>query len=295
MTLSAAQRIPAPIGQQLRTNLISSAVTSQDTVRWAGGVSYVPQLHGFPLATDFGTFDPCSPDLTDDVDDSPGTVTATPVGLYVAEKCSTMGGDDAEAVARARQRLTLQQSHLLERAFWTGEAGGAAITDPFTELAAADADVYQPAGTTPVGVVKAFEYIIDAFTDFLGGERGMIHVPAKALPYLAFYGLAFQSGNTIVTSLGSHIIVTGTGYTGTGPDGAAPEGGSVWIYGTSLVEVRLSGIEINTVDSGNVDRSVNDRTVYATQLALAHFDEQAHIGVQVCLTDPGPECAPATS
>lgn len=278
-TIAPPQRAPAPLAQPLRTNLIQSAVNPQDRVRWEpGGVAFNPLNHGFNGSTAFGTFDPCTPGTLEESTD-PTNLEANPVGLYIAEKCSALAGDSEALASRALQRLNTQNSHLLERWFWTGEAAGAAWTESGTFLT--DAPV-TPIGTTPVAVIAGFSEMIDAFTTYLGGERGMIHVPAKLLPYIATYDLGFQQGNTIVTSLGSHLIVPGTGYLGTGPSNVAADAGATWIYGTSLVEVRLSDPRV-IAGPDAMDRSINDDFAYATQLGLAYFDKGAHIGIQVTL------------
>lgn len=282
-TLAPAERAPAPLGQPLRTNLVNSAVTPQDQVRWQpGGVAFNPFNHGFEVGTepDFGTFDPCAPTL-DDVRDQNTIVEANPVGLYVIEKCSALAGDADALAQRALTRLNNQNSHLLERFLWTGDVAGGAWAENTTHLDN-PATLTTLNGGTPASIVRAFEFIIDAFASTLGGERGMIHVPAKLLPHIAASDLGFQQGNTIVTSLGSHLIVPGTGYPGTGPDGAAPSADAAWIFGTSLVEVRLSNPRV-IAGEDTMDRSDNTDYAYATQLGMAYFDQQAHVGVQVTL------------
>jgi len=116
----------------------------------------------------------------------------------------------------------------------------------------------------------------------------MIHAPAQLLHHFAFYGLLEKNGNVWETKTGN-IVVPGTGYTGTDP--ANDDDGNLWIYGTSPVELRLSEIMVVPGDlDGAVDRATNQIIVRAERYALAYWDLCAHVGVPVCLTDPGPAC-----
>lgn len=294
--------VPPIPAQPLRSNLISAARTppADDPAIWQRfGVTYQPVQHGdFDVDASFGIFDPCSPGSID-ITDAPGLVDWSAIGLWVASKCSGIGGGDvfAEAAARARQRLTNQESHLLERALWTG--GGLAANLP---LAAGDGVVTKPNGDTPIGLVAGLSLLIDTLADVVGGERAFIHVPARLGPYLGFYGAATvaANGTSIFTTINDHVIVLGTGYTGTGPGDAGeagdqpPADNSMWIYATTAVEVRLGPVTVTEDPADMMDRSINDVVAIAQRPALAHFDEQAHIGVQICLPDPGPECTTAS-
>jgi hypothetical protein len=104
-----------------------------------------------------------------------------------------------------------------------------------------------------------------------------------------------QNGQRLTTTLGDHVVVPGTGYTGAGPNGEASSAFHSWIYGTSMVEVLLGPIVPVGVGSEVVNRTTNQMTVRVEQMALAHWDRQAHIAIPVCLEDPFGDCSDAGS
>ena len=116
----------------------------------------------------------------------------------------------------------------------------------------------------------------------------MIHVDARLLPFLAFYGLVVREGNLLLTSLADHIVVAGTGYTGSAP--SAPQtpltSTTSWIYGTGIVEVVLS----DPYGTRYTDPPANLVEARAERAVLVSWDTNTHIGIPVCLPDPGPDC-----
>ena len=77
----------------------------------------------------------------------------------------------------------------------------------------------------------------------------------------------------------------GTGYNGAGPDGVVTAG-EPWIYATGAVGVAVSP----SINITAIDRSINELTVFSENSAAAFFSPCAHIGVPVCIPDPGPPC-----
>ena len=120
----------------------------------------------------------------------------------------------------------------------------------------------------------------------------MIHVPQRLIPFLNYYQLIVRQGNLLQVAGTDHILVAGTGYTGSDPS-LNTAAGEVWMYGTSPVEVRLS--DIVTVPSSEreaLNRETNTLEVRAERAAMASFDYSVcHVGIPVCIPDPGPDCS----
>lgn len=289
--------IPAPT----RPNLLSSVSAEPRPTegRWQSGIGYQP-----PRYTGTGSTDPCEGG-SKDITDSPSIVEWDPYIIWAGDQCSTFG-DLAEVESRARGLLESQTSHLIEEILWTGLVDGSDFGDSHPNVSLADADVptsptpavgkiYTPNAFNAVPIMTAFKDMIEALGDLLGGARGMIHLEKRLLPLVSFYGLAVQNGGRLLTTLGDHIVVAGTGYTGSDPDGGASSENYSWIYGTSMVEVLISPIEVPGSGSELVNLSTNEIEVRAERMALAHWDRQAHIGLGVCLEDPAGDCSDAGS
>jgi hypothetical protein len=265
------------------------------------GIAYQPERVGTGST---GSIDPCG-DVgsgTKTITAPPGIVEWDPYFIWVGDRCTTLGTDPAELKARAIRHLESQTSHLIETILWTNQVDSADFGASHPNVSLSDPSIYpgDPAGGTPITTpnafdsvppVSAFRDMIGALTDALGGTRGMIHVEKRILPLLAFYGLAIQSGQRLVTTLGDHIIVPGTGYTGSSPEDDDASDNYSWIYGTSMVEVLMSAIVVDTDLAGAVNRSTNLIEYRAERMALAHWDRAIHIGISVCLEDPALDCS----
>ncbi len=265
------------------------------------GIAYQPERDGTGGS---GSIDPCGEvgAGTKTVTASPGIVEWDPYIIWVGDQCTTLGTDPADIEARARRHLEAQTSHLIESILWTNQIDGADFGGSHPNVSLSDASIYpgDPAGGTPITTpnaffseppVTAFKIMIGALTDALGGTRGMIHVERRLLPLLAFYGLTVQSGQRLVTTLGDHIVVPGTGYTGSSPEEDAASEFYSWIYGTSMVEVLLTEIVVDANLPGVVNQGSNLIQYRAERMALAHWDRAIHIGVSVCLEDPAGICS----
>lgn len=294
----------APLPAPLRINLISSVgAEPADSGRWQTGIAYKP----YNYLGDF-TLDPCGEvgEGVKTLTDMPETVEWDPYILGAGSICSTLGTTWGDLEARARLRLENSTSHILEGVLWTNTIDGADFGASHPNVSLSDASVptsptaavdriYTPNAYDTFPLVKSFSDMVAALGELLGGYRGMIHVEARVIPYLSFYGLAVASGNRLITTLGDHIVVPGTGYTGSDPEGNESSPFHTWIYGTSMVEVLLSEIMVPPDRVTSVDRENNDIEVYAERMALAHWDRQAHIGIPVCLEDPAGDCSDAGS
>ena len=262
--------------------------------RLAGGIAY--ESLDPTIDRESGTFDPCD-DTDEDAFEESEEVSAFAWGLMQGSKCSTLTGDDgtlAAVEARAEALLLGKSSYLSEYVFWTGEVQGTDFgtlgwPNPWLTNAATLTDLTP--GDGEAGPVEAFGLINEYLADTLQGLRGVIHVPAQLLPYLSFYGLVVRDGFTLGTTLGDHLVIAGSGYTGSGPGNTPQPNNRAYIYATSMVRVGQSPIETRSA----YDRANNKARGLAFRVALAEFDGNAHAGVRVCLTDPGPECAPVGS
>lgn len=281
-TRSAPAPAATPILQGVRTGLLRSAGPLL-TDRWGtGGVAYRPNT-SFPGES----FDPCAaPQITPDEE---GSLEWVPWGHALSSGCLSISTDEAEERSRVAQRYSAQISHMTEQVFWTGnlDDGSNFLGNGWPNRPLADPLSDDLTITGPVGVVTAFNFALEYLADTVGGLRGMIHLPYKVLPYLAFYGVVIRDGFNLLTALADHIVVAGTGYPGTAPDGSPAEGGSVWIYVTTPVRAQATEASVNSDLDQEGD---NHWEAVASGLALAEWDLAAHAAIQVCIEDPGPDC-----
>lgn len=292
VTRSAPAPVATPAPQPVRTGLLRSADNrSLLSERWeTGGVAYRPNS-----SVPGQSFDPCATNLVV-TPDTAQAVEWTPWGVALSSDCFAASTDQTTEEARVTERYRSQISHLVEETFWTGNLDdGSSFTGngwenrPLASLASDDLTAGGPIGVVPA-FREAFEYLASA----AGGLRGMIHVPINLIPYISFYGLGIREPNFLVlTNLGDHIIVPGTGYPGTAPDGSPAEGGTTWIYITSLVRAAAT----DPIVTSDLSRQGGDNhwKAVAQGLALAEWDLAAHGAIQVCVPDPGPDCTPGVS
>jgi hypothetical protein len=273
-----------------RIGLLQSALPFPEGTRWQGGISYRPLGSG--VTDEEGTtFFPCNSAFAIPLGTT-SPVSWEPWGIVEGAACLAGATDEDEEVARARRRLEIQTEYYTSRTFWTGRVAGStftALSAPNRPLADLDSD--ELTATGPVGVVTAFSLAVQYLADTIGSERGMIHVPPKLLPFLAFYQVAIREGFQILTGLADHIVVAGLGYDGSSPNGEPDDASSTWIYVTSLVRAAVSPISTFTA----LNRATNQFETYAQRAVIAEWDLQAHGAIQVCLPDPGPSCTEVPS
>lgn len=268
--------------QQLPPNSLS---------RLAGGIGYETVDPG--LDPDTASFDPCAAFT---ITEGEGVIRDWNAwGIAIGEECSTINAADGTIEAmesRAEVRLQAQSSYLGEYTFWTGLVGGTLFsafapawpniplvnTATMTDLTPVDGEA---------GVVEAMGLIHEYLADTLRGMRGVIHCAPQILPYLAHFRVVQRDGFTLGTMLGDHLVIAGSGYTGSGPGNVAQPDNRTYIYATSMVRAGMSPIEIRA----DYTREQNTAHAVAYRSVLAEWDQHAHAGVRVCLTDPGPACA----
>lgn len=285
MTFAPTRPIPAPLRRQNLVGALTSTVNVITGERMAP-FAFTPELCGCG-----GSAAPCGTD-TKDLTDTPAEQTWTPYWIHQGTSCERSSGPESftDAQARASRALTVNTSSLIEQTLWTGLVDGSAFPDtPNHKLA--DTGAFQPNGRTAVGLTTGIWDIVEYLNDTLCGAAGVIHVEQRVVPFLDFYGLVSRDGNRLFLANTNHYIVAGTGYPGTDPDGAAPAAGESWIYGTSDVEVRHDQISLlPDLESEGLDRTNNTIEVRAERLAVAYWDDCAHVGTAVCLEEPGPAC-----
>lgn len=266
-----------------RTGLIASArdidrvderVTTEGT-RWETGFAWEPENY----CDDLGVADPCD-SLTREVTSNRAIQQHDPVVLWAADKCSTYGFRDR--LGRVRRRLVACQSKQLAQEFWNGTAAVASGFEHNKYLSDTDANTVSDGALSEVNALACLE---EALADCSCG-RAMIHATPGLMTQWMAASLLTRIGNLFVT-VNDTIVVADAGYTGEGPGGIAPVSGSVWAYGTDLVEVRLGPIETfpredNSSEGMDMTPAVdNSLTYWAERLAAATWDGCCHVAVEV--------------
>lgn len=264
--------------------LVSSEVTNDDAPngRWTSeGVSFRADP-----CTNSGYVTFCGPEEGDDDKsiDNPGRLlTFDSFFFWEGDRCTNVTLQREMLEARLEIKLRRTTSNKIEARFEEtvlAANGGTGLVA--TTIAG------------PLGVVEAVYALVDGLNDSLVGDRGVIHVPQQFVVFLDFYGLITRpGGNRLQLANSDHEVVAGTGYVGLGPaatdggDPLTPAEGSLYIYATSPVGVRVSSIET----TASLNRDNNQYEVRAERAGVAYFDRCAHYAVNVCLPDPGPACA----
>lgn len=200
---------------------------------------------------------------------------ATPFTVYAQFDCSP-AVFATQSQRLGEESLTRTESWQVERAFWTGLAGGQ--TTVFPHLAAnaqvvdSEGVLLQTASTAVTGVVDIVEGLASvekALADCLNGV-GVIHVPAQLIPTMSAQNLIVREGSRLRTWNGNWVAA-GAGYPGTAPDGSVPAAGGAWIYGTGPVFAYRSAVEVMPISS-IVNRSTNDVQAIAERTYVLGFD-----------------------
>lgn len=264
---------------------------------WQNGVTYRPLCM---LAGQGGTtYDECiavtgtgaapaSPSLADNTD----VVLrgATPFTTYVEFDCSPVGNEDAQKIAT--DALARSEPWQVERAFWTGLAGGQTVAFPHLAANAQILDLQsvmlQSAAVTvtgaasPLHVVEALGLLEGALADCYDGV-GVIHIPQRALPTFDAWTLVKATGSVMKTLNGNKVVV-GAGYPGTSPAGAAATSGTSWVYATGNV-FAYRGTPRFTSPTDGMDRSKNTIKMIGQRTYVLGWD-CCHFAVQVNLGQP---------
>lgn len=212
---------------------------------------------------------------------------ATAFTVYAQFECSPVGLADAATVGS--DALARVEQHQVERAFWTGVAGGQDVVFP---RLAADAEVVDgqeillqpvasPVVTGGADAAHALGVLEQALADCYRGQ-GLIHVPPSVLPTLASSSLVRDIDGRPHTPAGN-LIVVGGGYTGSGPDGTAAAAGTSWIYATGAAFGYRSDVYVTPVRE-SLDRSNNTLHMLAERTYVVGYEcclLAAHIALGV--------------
>jgi hypothetical protein len=198
---------------------------------------------------------------------------ALPFTVVARFDCSPIGLGDAQTVAQ--DALARVEQLQVERAFWTGVAGGQAVVYPHLAADAETLDgdiVLQPVATpvvTGADIVTALGLLEQELAECYAG-KGLIHVPRSVLPTLDAWNLTEVVDGRLVTTAGN-VVVAGGGYPGTGPDGAAPADGTTWIYATGAAWGYRSNVFFSQVRD-SLNRSSNTLQMLAERNYLFGFE-----------------------
>jgi hypothetical protein len=239
-----------------------------------GGSTYAPCV----AVTGVGE-PPPPPDKADNV--ALDLRAATPFTVLAVFECSPVGQPDLEQLAE--RALARVEGWQVERAVWSGQAGGQQVVFPRLAANAAvtgggptPGQVYQlqsaavvpVAGTlSPGAALGALE---GALADCYRGQQGVIHAPAAAVDTLAAARLLERRGAQLVTVAGN-LVVAGGGYPGTSPAGAAPAAGTAWLYATGRAFYYRGAVRAFPL-AQSLDRARNTVRMLAERTYLAGWD-----------------------
>lgn len=246
--------------------------------RWTAGIAWQPEGCGEGFLYDAST---CPPDNDIDVGVGRDAIEANPYVIAAGDKCSPWElGRDWKG--KAQRQLLASQSYLVAHELWTGEQAQDSGW-PNRYLASLDSDVLTDGPESPTHALACLEL---GMAQAGKGRRGMIHATADVVTEWWARGMLRREGGLILTVLDT-IVVPDAGYTGSGQYGQPAADGSVWAFGTDVVQVRLGPIRYvpidETISARNFDRSVNTVLFRAERDALATWDACVHVAVEIDL------------
>ena len=261
------------------TGLVASAVRP-DIPRWESGLAWIPERCG----TAYQLVPWCESPVTGFMPQHPGAAYYRPVGLRVADQCSTLNGP--VDYTRIRRVAEAQTPFAIARELWTGTLsvtdsypiGIAGTTMTNAHLASTDAITV---GVSAASITVGFGRLEQAALEATHGQPVMIHIPVLLLPAVANAHVVRDNNGQLVTHAGNAVIADG-GYPGTGPAGQAV-GATAWMYATPPVSVLTTDLEVYDNDAWTVDRDVNTRTVCATLLFAATFYPYVHLATEITI------------
>jgi len=274
------QLIPAPTPQPPLYGLVAAAKVINDGVTWEDGFKFAPEscgVSGKKALNCFGGFD-----TPMEGSDNRDAIEGDPFVIWAADQCTTLTrGRDRQA--RARRQLEITRSFQIASELWDGElAQDEDLANRFLVDTASDVLT-----NGAIDVLDALACVEQGIATYGRGARGMVHMTPQVLVHLRGAQAIDLSGTTWVTPNGN-IVVADAGYSGAGPlsgGSPVPAGATQWIYGTSMIALRMSAVETLPASEDDpvsgVTRATNDLTVYAQQLVAYEWDECVHVAAEV--------------
>ena len=218
---------------------------------------------------------------------------ATPFAPFASPACdaspsgvngiSPVGYSATELEALASDALTRTESAQVERAFWTGAAGGdTGIVFPHLAATAAVVDTSEVitiqlqcptvtvTGSVVLDVTEGLGRLESALANCWNG-RGVIHVPTILGEQLFRANAVEANGQQLKTRAGN-LVALGAGYPGTGPDGNPPPLNSVWVYATGPVFGYRSEVIRFRPFPDSFDRTNNSAIMIAERTYVLGFE-----------------------
>lgn len=285
----APQTTPAKHGLLASTPM--SGAASELGVRWENGFAFIPEnctepeTWVIPCVGPAGGPGPGAP-VTEVVKPS-NLLEFTPYMLRAQFQCDTLNLRAIDFRARAARILAAGRSKAIETELYTGQTVGVAALGPGVgNLQLTDSTTFTvpPIGggapTTPrLGLIQ----LVQAAAVSASGQTCTLHAtPATAMAWWQSGSLLIEGGR-LVTAVGGHTVVAGTGYTGWGPDNVPnvnPD--EHWAWLTTPVYHLLGEVEIIPAELAEaIDRPENDAEFIAQQTAVAFWDSCAHVGCNI--------------
>lgn len=213
---------------------------------------------------------------------------ATPFTAVVEFDCSTVGNTEAARIAE--DAMAQAGSYQMERAFWTGTAGGQPVVYPHLaasqQLLGTQGELLQTVpvtgGSATTDIADGLGILEKSIADCFNGV-GVIHVPTFALPTLDAWGLVKVNGGVLRT-LNGNLVAVGSGYPGTSPTGSAPAAGTSWMYATGPIMAYMGSTRIGDMPA-SLNRAENTILMTGQKTFVLAWD-CCHAGVLVQLGVP---------
>lgn len=185
-----------------------------------------------------------------------------PFSVYAGVQCSIIGYDEQFILDRARAILKLGWQNAAETALWGGAVNNApSLAGSGTLVVPGASGVSFTAGLAALEEYMGANYLATA----------VIHARRDAGPWAAKNFQIYERSGQLQTVLGSQWCFGG-GYLNTGPTGVAAPAGSLWMYATGIVQVRLGEAFINGALAENYNRTTDVQTVFAEQQTVLTVD-----------------------
>lgn len=203
----------------------------------------------------------------------PESVTFRPVELGLAVQCSTLGNEtDWSTVAGAE--LTRVQDHALASELYLGTASArdaGPSSDPNPSLVNSAVELTQAGGMAYLACLEK------AILETNSGRGAVLFAPVEVGWALMQNYLIWRDGGRWRTVMGSLVIIS-EAFDGRAPDSEEPPApnDSLFVYGTTAVWAGIG--ERHTLQ--DVDRSINDVTARAEDVAMAAFSPCATFAIQ---------------